>query len=137
VRSDLPSAAPRVVLREQLGDRNARVLGVGDVRVAVRERELHGLDASVPLEGARQWLRLEALEDVERDEGGESLTIGRKLRDFGAAVGRPDRLGPGGAVPGEIFLREAAVLGLRRRNDRVGDAPLVERVRPALGDLRE
>ena len=64
----------------------------------------------MPFERAsgRCLLRVEALEDVQPDQGRDALTIGRDLGDRGPAVVGRDGLHPGGRVLGQILVAEAA-----------------------------
>ncbi len=51
-----------------------------------------------------------------------------------AAIGAAHRRGLDRGVVGKVLLAENAAIGLARRDDRVGDRPLVEGVRTVLRD---
>ena len=77
---------------------------------------------------------IKVLGDVERDEGGQPLSIGWALVDVDAAIVRLDGLVPGGLVMLQVVQRHQAALFLQRRHDGFGNWTGVESFRPALGD---
>ena len=93
---DQRAALRRVVLRQQLLDRHLGERRIGDVAVAIRERNLRRLDQRVVV--ARRIVphrrQVDAFEDVEQHQRGQPLVVRRKLVERVAAVGRRDRLDP-------------------------------------------
>ena len=98
---------------EQRGGVQVHVLGIGDVAAAGGEGQLHGLELKVDRLGAvhGEARDAEAVEDAQRHERGEPLTVGGQLVDHGAAERQRQRLDPGRAVLPQIVLGHEAVLG--------------------------
>src|SRR3712207_8481001 len=90
------------------------------------------------MEGLRRVARVagevEAFEDVEGEQRGDALAVGRHLPHIVAAVTRRDRLDPGGGVGGEIGGAEVAAGVRGEALDRLGHLAPVEGVRAGFGD---
>src|SRR5207302_10992313 len=104
----------------------------GDMRVAQRIGEPRRLQREVETLGAEriELSEIEMFEDVEHDQRGQALPVGRKLDDVDAAVVRGDRRDFFAAMLGEILRRENAAARGKSCDDVPRDPSAVERGRP-------
>ena len=120
-----PGVDPFVV--EELGGRERHVRGIRDVRVAVRERELHGFDEQVFTRGSARGQRA-AVEDAQCLERGDALRRRWELGDLEPPVDGPERSRPLPRVRREVGGIEVAAGLLHGRRDRDRDRAAVVRV---------
>ena len=119
-----------VGLRNQLVHGDAHLLGVGDETGAIGPGDLLRLDEEMPEIGGAgaEAAQVEALEQVEHLQRGDSLAGRGQLPDAHAAVVRADRVDPGRRRVGEVVGREQPAGRLRESDELAGDPPPVERV---------
>src|SRR6266540_4970070 len=79
----------------------------------------------------------EAFEDIQRDQGGDALSVRWDLPHIVAAVARADRRNPRAGMAREICGAEQPAGFGREAHDRLGDHAVVEVLRFRLGDLPE
>ena len=70
--------------------------------------------------------KIETRQDVEGDERGNTLPVGRYFQDFMAGEVRRDRLYPGRLGAGEIFKRQKAAALAQFADDVLGDRACIE-----------
>src|SRR6266702_4716539 len=85
-------------------------LGIGDVALGIHKSQFHGLQLQVVAfrRFTRELLQIEAFKDVERDESGETLSIGREFPHVVPPVGGADRLYPRAAMLCKVVEGEEA-----------------------------
>jgi len=83
---------------------------------------------------ARQAAHFEAFQDVQGDEGGESLAVRRDLPDVEPAIVCADRLYPGAGVAREILFRQQPSRPGGKGGDACREFASIERLRAGLGD---
>jgi hypothetical protein len=102
-----------MIIREQHVDGDVDPLRVPDVLVAVGEGQLDRLDLQVDRVGARRVHRpeVQALEDVEGDQHGDALAVGRALvHRIAIVIVDRDRRDDLRLEAGEVLQREIAVV---------------------------
>ena len=78
--------------------------------------------------------QIESLEDAERHQGDDALSVRRQLEDAVSAITAADRLDPFGLRLIEVFADEVAAGPLQRGKDPVADLSAIERVAAILAD---
>ena len=93
---------------EQTRDGNVLDLWIGDVLVQISKPQLHRFNQAVQGRFAIVSHRLEVktLNDVQREQGSDALSVGRNFVDIVAAIVRRNRLHPIRGVVSEILHRE-------------------------------
>ena len=106
---------------------------IGEVAVAILERELGGLDDDVDIVGVVEVGHVEAFEQGEDGEGGKALGRRREARRLAVAITHAERLDPVGAVLGEVGKRERTADGAGAGHDAAGEVTAIERLAAAVG----
>src|SRR6266704_5106855 len=114
-------------------------LGIGDVALGIDESQLHGLQLQVVAfrRFTRELLQIEAFKDVESDERGETLSIGRELPHVVPPAGGADRLYPRAAVLREVVEGEEAASLSGEGGNRLGDFSMIKGFNIRLGKQAE
>ena len=110
---------------------------IGHIPERVRERHLHRLQ--LPVAGGRRQTSVEGefLQDVQRHERHDPLSVGRDLTDVVSPVTHPDRFHPERLVRRKIFKTQITALFSALFIDLPGKPSGVKRRRICLPDLLE
>jgi hypothetical protein len=122
---------------EQLRRLNLHVTRIGHVPIDIGECELHSLDLQMPALGGfrRQGRHVEVLQDPQRDERRDSLTVRWKFVHGEIAIGLRQRHHPVGLMCGEIVDRHGAALHAAGGRDLLRQRAAIERLTLGLRDL--
>lgn len=117
-----------VVVRQQpLGADEHRV-GIGDMGLDVRHAKLGRLDLEVLDVGAVriEFFEIEPVENAQRDQSREALTVRRQFVDAIALEIHPERGDPFGRMRAKIVERQGPAVALRSGGDRLGEGAAIE-----------
>ena len=129
----------RVRFGKQSLQGNPGKAGIGDVTPAIRKRKLLGLHEVVQVvrRVVSPRFEIQSLQDVEHDQGRQSLAIGRQLVDVIPFVIDADGLHPFGFVLGQISGGKDAALRAHGAHDLPGNFPFIEGLLSGGGDLAQ